>query len=747
MSAPRFRRYADGPEYTRKGENVSICRQKAYAFKRTWPNDTSVIDTSALARPDEVTADIAWDAILALYDDEKKMVWVNKCVAAGLNVLTCTEDQVREFLMAAIYGADSDMTVRTKSYLLKICSHLRVMFRRIGREHAWGDGEALKPFETTLVFTGNPMTSAIQTILVDELKKQKKEAVEAGVEIAEGRGKMGFPMSIVLAYMIFMWNLSQTVVWFVAYMGGRLTCSKKIVNLAYLTLLQIMLMHEGSRNSELEDNLSPQHVYAIAHARVPWLVFVFLNAETLAYILNGNYLSRFAFIPFKGKSVKATAGRVMAVKPVAYGSLDMMTMYVLIMRMIYTISPAEMINRFKVFRDGLDLTGVRSRRQNAAEIKDATLYSYRIAGAEEDKIGRITEAWTRRRMGHSAKSNMKDMYAENHGKRVTVGGADTKLGMDVCDEVTGDGIILEYIPINEGGIVFDNDWIAETFADKPLLQEDFVVTMNRVTEFIEFGRDADQDWLWEKLQGQWPKARRVGEVGWLKDFPLGTHIALHPDLLLAKDNKFRTEYDMAMEKLSATMGAVERPKNVPELWSFPQVMYGNWRRLLDPTFVTGTGLTNKRKAGAESSKTAADPDPEETHDDDDHDDDELITVDWIEPWDHIIIACFSPKDKCALGGIEGHEGKYVWIARVNKVKLLEAKGKKANEEKRAEITANFYYNATKDIRAPLKMKQQTEVMVVKDSSMVDLFGTKKGEAVVVTAENIATIKAFMCRVP
>ena len=716
MAAPALYNYG-GVRYTRPGENEKTIINKAFAFKETWEY---VRDGEEYEKPRGMTDADAWEEVDGFYKDKTRMTWARNIEGAGLDLAFCKESEVREYLVEELFGEGSWRKINKKSTLNDLISDVRGIFRAIGREHDWGAGQEYLHLGDPIVFSGNPMTPATADVLLKKLKGAAKEK-----EQTLDKEKQGKPVSVVAGYINMIYQFRTLVDLFMKWEDGKITQGARIYNLAMLVLMYAFLLHEGARPGDVSNHLQHAHMFYILHENVYMLTMVFLRPETLAFLWRNNALSRYVAGMYKGKDKKFVLMREKAAMPVAFNSIDLPTIYTICMRICMSVTPE--ILRQQVFKKGLNLTSLRHKRNKKYALSDLTFYSFRYGAAEEDKIAKIQDTWTEMRMGHTPGSKMKDRYAGNKGDRVTIGDEAIPLGMDKYERATNPRAIkLEFVRVDAAGIVpEDNDWVAKTFGEEEELMADFTATSELVKKYIQDNDEEAKEALLEKY--------KEFEAGWFSMLPFGMHIKfadqITPEIM-------KTTFTSYKDHLMNIFEDVPIPKAIPELWSFPQVMYGNWRSLIGERDsiakeATAKQKTNKRKRVA--SPEAALPEvavPEEAVPEVEIDSDDYNFA-TILHHDHVVIYCKDANDSCALKLPNIDE--YVWVIKVVTVK----------EKKRAvtaDITGWFYKNNEKDITKPLIMRKKPGPTInITEDAIVKVYAADD-EDFELTEENIKDIE-------
>ena len=730
------------PHYNARGENVADLQCRAYAFHLLWTKFKEAnYDPSVIERPPSISND-AWNIIEGLFKDDKKIAWIKKMEGANLRLRDCTDTEMCEFLTK--FFTENKST--SAKYVKNVVSQVRGVFKDIGRNHEWNDAVSLSVLGINLGNTGNPVTTATQDSLKGLVTQKKKDAAAAGE--GDDIEKLGAPVSIVLSYSTMLYHINLMLEKYMRLYDDSLICPKSTINLAMLNMLYALGMHEGTRQIDVVDRMIQSNQWFPLHEKVYWLTLVLLKPKTLAFLLEGNKIRAYNIGLFKGKKKQVTLNRLKAMIPCAYNSIDMVTIYVICMKVALDLMPS-LIDDMHVFKPSANkYSDIRANWHKKLGLEMFTFYSFRYTGAEEDQKGHINSDWTRQRMGHSTTSDMKDSYARNKGKRVMIGDEVARLGVDVYEETTNTAhITLEFNVHDNIGIVYDTNWLDDTFSgEDEELMEDFVECHILVTALMN-----KEDWARDAIKEHLSNLYDTYGTDWIAEFPLGLHIKLSSELTTPSIDKIYTE---AVEGLKDMFKVVPEPPHIPELVASTQTMYGNWRGLInDRTTIFVKPLTPKpKKAPKLAPKPTHETEPVPDIDMVDEDDTESVNswedgfkVSAIEKNDSIVINCQDPDGAAMRVGKLG--SCFVWVARIKSIRLLKPKKSKKNkkakdkEPKMATIHAQFYYNREKDITQPLKLNKKVEKMTIQETSLIHVFSNET--LIKLTKSNIQDIIDFM----
>lgn len=745
-----------GPNYTKLGENVTLIQQKGIAFQDSWGYFREH-GLTGLQKPLSVRVDEAWNQVYTLYSDPAyaiKLKYARVLSDAGLDLLNCTEDEVRATLDKYIRD---ETRARRQQYLKEIASDVRGMFRCIGRENMYGEGQVYQSGGFILMNSGNPMTTASEEALVARLIER------VGRAVATDPQTLGHPISVVGGIMTMIYHLSKLITMMTRWAFGDLKQVERIANLANLVLMYAFMMHEAGRPGEFLKHLEHTHLYFPLHQKVYWLTLVIIRPDTLKYLLVNDKITHYALSPFKSKQAQIFQPRLKAVIPHAYNSIDLVMIYIICMRCILALMPSQF--GLKVFKHHSNFSGYQSDRNEELDQEGLTFYSFRRAAAEEDKKFKITGWWTKMRMGHSDASTQKNQYARNQGNRVKAFGEALKLGCDVRDEpVSTKQIKLEYVPLGASGCVYDTEWLTNTFDDAPLaMRQDFVDATKIVDEFMA---STDSSSLVDYVEKQFVvsseewKEERVRDLNfteWREQIPLGFHYKFPGEMC---QKNLTAKYDDAKSHLEVSFAEVAVPRFIPEIYSFCLIIYGNLRYLVDKVAKATCDLLSKpivvdepqgepqdeagpSNAAADaaicsSDGSAGSRDSHESWDDG-------VDLSQIKVGNYVVIVCDDPRDVCALRIPNMHE-KWVFIGKVTKLEgtVKTKKFASGKSSKVLDICARFMMNDAKDIRDPLKIKKgRAERMMIRETSVIDVYSDKHLDGRSLTADNIEFIETFL----
>jgi hypothetical protein len=419
------------------------------------------------------------------------------------------------------------------------------------------------------------------------------------------------------------------------------------------------------------------------------------------------------------------------------------------MRCILTVNPQSALSFAdrKLFKKN-NYSDLRLDKQakikkvHSIEIKDLTFYSHRYGGAKEDKkaVPIVTPAMTEYRMGHKPNSKTKEKYAANKTS-VSIDDTLVMMGMDLYQEPSyTHGITIEFLPMAAAGSTNDSSWLDNAFVDDDMKTE-FDNISKKVTDFITTGDSS----------ALLASTKQIRDIAWISKFPMGFHINF-PDELMTTPMKTLLDYSIDLltsqdpedDDPFPVISEVDKPNLIPELWSFPQIMYGNWRGLINdeqelakpPLRPKPTTQTRKRPRlqTTPTPTPTGSPEPEDEQDNDTMGDDSSDDGGWsdgfrldkIEVGDHIVLYCTNPRDICALSlpsgaGASSSQLKYIFIAKVTKI------ADNPEDPSAKDIRGYFYYNSSKNATEGLSKQKRTQAITIKETTVLELFPADAAE--------------------
>jgi len=681
--------------YTIKGENHKTIKYKAVIYKKVFKRIRSCEvkikkeklreyikprgSIKKLIKSGDIEVTRAWNQVMDMFCHKDHSRYHDLLVRRKLNMLFCTEDE----LNAVVYRHIKKRATKL-SYIRTFSTGIRNVFRAIGREMAYGDGEILTKNvgavgQKDLINTGNPMTTKIKD---DLMKEMKDDARHTGKKVSSEHHAPAISMPVAVCLIVkLMADLATMMV-------------KKPIpdvlprNKALLLMLYTVLIHEGgSRYTETANELEFKDLFFVLHRRVPMLALVFMAPETVDWVLRNNILTHYVLNMFKGKQKQESFMRFKAVIPYPYNLLDMPTLFVLVFKSIVFMQKGVLLNDKKLFSETKGALRMANKRFiDQTRVDRVTFYSFRYAAAEEDKVLDIPEHWTRKRMGHTDTSNTKDWYAKDNS-RVLYNGVQIELADELGDD---DDVKLEFRPVaNVGGFVFDEAWMDKAFEGSPNgIREDFEKSVNLVCRFLEGDRIEAMD-AKEEMQIKFCNDHR--KLKSLK-LPLGTRITLPEGRSTVEmQEDYLKDLNIVKEIYCGMEDEEGNASKIVEISNFPQIVYGNMRGLIAEDHVQ---LPMK----------VVEPQPK------------IWVIQDIEPEDYVVLRCSKKmnNDKCAF---RFGSDTYLWIVRFDEWEFMD------HSKDIYRLKGWFLWNAEKDILngSDFKMKRKTETIQICEGDILDIY--------------------------
>jgi len=567
-----------GPAYTTKHTNKHIAQQKAYAFKLTWEDLKKGKSITIADNPSDAISKEAWEdyytnLVAPTENNKKRFSIMCDLEAKGIDLLHADEQTVRAGLELVV---KDDRNIKRPTYMKGLVSQLRQGLMALGRIHAFGEGEQMDFLGNPLVDSNNPMTKPTQDyfdLMIKEKEKQTKKAMPESDDKTDARE--GAPASLALVYFLILRLLHNAI-----FPEGKINQVSRLVNLLSLALLLMMLIHEVSRPGDCYRELLHEHLYLPLHDKVYMLTFAFLKPATFAFFLENDLLQKYGNSFYKGKQRKIFLERLKATMPLAQNGLDMMVMYVVVMRLILMLDPSALC--VTVFKN---TSWIQQLRSHASKIglMMLTFYSLRYAHAEEMNKGGIMSDVIRTIMGHVYDSDINLQYANNKDKRVKWDGAAIPLGTDLMGHATDESLIpLEFNIVN-GSLVTDSAFLDNI--TEPDMRAEFVQVSGLVSSWIEKKDESAKATLLDIIRIEYrdPAPHKVREVrkkafkSYLSFIPMGFNFKFPAKAL---PDRIQEEFVTVQSSLQAAFKKVVVPPTAPSflVWSLPQVVFGNWRK-------------------------------------------------------------------------------------------------------------------------------------------------------------------------
>jgi hypothetical protein len=524
----------------------------------------------------QISKKVIQDMYENIFGNSKRMMLLRTIEADGVSLRFGKEASVKTALLRYIMSNESISSI---NYVKNILNTTHMAFYAIGRERKWADHEVVSYLweDLPLMNVGNPISHSTKHEILEEFKaiankRQSRYTVvydvtrsdakdEANTEVngkkTQALHKQGLAVSVAMIYYVMMKHLAELLIDMT-----RLNDTRRFVNVANLVLLYAFCLHEGCRPGDTTRETSHDNLWFWLGEEFSLLTLAFVRPETLRYLMTNGLLKQYVFESYKGKKVSNHRGRIHSWMPNAHNSLDLATLYIIMMRVILFINPSAIT--LLLFKKGLNVSGLRLRKNKKAGIFGLTMYSIRYGAAEDFLKYNIPANWVRYVLGHFQTSFMKNRYGNNLNQRVSVDNVMSLLGCDVMNTASDDSIPLSFNG-NIGAIKQDaipKDMPSEIIYDLRAVKKDLSdflrgnKKMEDISELIVRIPTSQEQFLQE-----------------LKQIPFGSHVSFREKLLT-------TNIDNDLQKSLATIhpffAEVEKPAKVPLIWSYPQIIFGEW---------------------------------------------------------------------------------------------------------------------------------------------------------------------------
>lgn len=541
-----------GPKFTAKGELHNLIHGKVHVLKLVF--QLGILDQTEKRMIQEKirklqaefeqdkkrklrnAIDSAWLEIIQFIEIEQQFKVLQKLYLYFKveRIINCTEEDMRNFLKSV---GDKIQ----KSTFKKYCSEYRNAFRAIGRQHSVEGGIDIQ-FGNELVFKSYcPLSGSISNIDL-EFKTKSNDSK-----------KEGCPTSVCVWVLTLIEHLKKAVT-------KKYNDKTRTINLAQLTFLKCILMHEAGRPINETFHLQMhKNFVAILHKPVHFLTFVFLEDDTLKYLLENDKIKFYTLTNWKGKQQQENVCRAKSVIPGKYSVIDLFWTYIVCMKIIYK-ADIKKLSQNVFEHGGSNPSKYHGEQLRPLEITDLTFYSVRYAAAEEAVKMQIPQSWTRRRMGHSSTSEMYVEYSKNKGVRSAFKGKEILLGIDLLSDKS---IMQHDYEFNvDPNITYDTDWINETFCGYSNLENDFIYTDEIVDAFLKNNDENTRELLENKFKGTD-----------LRNVPIGCNIVFPNGIVPGELSIRHSKNIQSLDEFFANK--ITSSENF-ELKHFNQLIYSNW---------------------------------------------------------------------------------------------------------------------------------------------------------------------------
>lgn len=649
-------------------------------------------------------AKCAWEELLAMYTDPSQARWCKRLHESKLNLLNCTPHDLLKVLSPIV-----EESVTKISYVKKMSTDIRNMFRGIGRQYEWDNDlfvyKDRDRGDAHFMHRGCPMTPGIQDKLVEILNKKEKSL---GISTTSQHHNPPVPAPMAVYLILAMLN------YLIECFGKPNSSVERVHNPIQLIMTYVLFLHEGGvRAVETFDYMTFENIYLNLHVDVPLIALVFLKPSTLQHIIINNLLQYYTLKTFKGKQKHGYVSRQKEVIPYEYNVIDLVTMFTLCQKVLFFFKRG-FLEGDKYFKSSAEtLRSFHKDRMKAFKISNLTFYSFRYMTAMEEENENIPANWTTQRMGHVDGSKTKDRYAKEDKRRVAYDGKQLQSSVDrkferpkIYCKITKD-----YKTTSNSNTGFKNDPDFLKKLPHDAMRTDFEDTIRDVSQYLNNPKRE----TFKRL-----KKRFFENHHTLEDLkiPLGFNICL-PDKLIVGD--MAEAFEQFQKNVIATFCytsnnvLVKRP--VVPIWSFPYIIYGNWRPLLDDD-VKADLFDDQFEEVTYTNDRDYDMDSE----DEDYmeEDESEYGLGWdlsrIKPdWTIVVIA--GSKDKSTFNV----DGVNIWCGSFITWKHYDKKSTELS------LCARFYYNNKKDITKEWVLNVQEEWVQIKYNDVL-LISAKQYDA-------------------
>lgn len=611
-------------KFTRKGERNSVMCSNARMFLLSWNTLKHMQPSQRRTAFDAlkphfinagITNEVDHDRFFVNFYGEKthkQVLWLKTLAGDDKNprfdLLYGSDKELNDILQVIIVDNES---VRSVQYVKQILGHIHRAFFNIGRERRWSDREIIEDFRTErpILNVGNPLSDGTCSAIISDFRKKNRQAgrfivkvkptklkdqkqlntiVSTPIKNEDGTytvvndesgtednaepetqtqtetemvlHKHGLCASVGIVYYVQMALLSELL--------RDLTIkndTRRLVNLANLILHNMISIHEGSRPGDDQSMTTHDCLYFSLGEKFSLLTLAFAKPETVRYLMEKGKLKRFVKKLWKGKKEQCYRSTFASWFPSCYGTLCLANMYIILMRIIIAVDASSL--EYKVFKQNLNISDQRNKKNAKYGIHGLSSYGTRYGAAEEDCKFNIPSWWIKWRMGHSMKSWVRIRYANNLDQRVLINNMRTMLGCDVMNTPTNGTIPLNCQPIT-GGITHN---VVDTHDVPPEILRELRGIKRALNKFFNEGKGADLEAYPVLAQGV-PKDI-PSLLADLKKIPLGSHFDFGEGVLTLGQEKQLAHSRKTVHEFFATP---EQPNVVPTIWSYAQVMYGEW---------------------------------------------------------------------------------------------------------------------------------------------------------------------------
>jgi hypothetical protein len=481
---------------------------------------------------------------------------------------------------------DTRTNISSDEYIIRLMNDTRLCLFLIGREFEWKhESKTLTirlpgDIHETLCDLCNPITQSLKLNVRDHLKDLERsgkltvcyenETYDPNMEkvdkedIEVNLHKSCLPANIAIAH-----HVSMEIFHNMLDSFKRLNDIHRMVNLANVLMVFMFCFHEGARPGDTIRGQRHSDIYFwLNGVQYPIIVLAFVKIDTLVTLMKSGELLRYTCDFYKGKTLRKRRSRVKSWIPISYNSLDLPTIYILTMRLLACLNINCITNMIFSTSDHNKLVNRLKVITNNMGIQKCTFYSLRCAAAEDDKQYHIPTSWSRYRMGHTNTSLMLNRYANNLNQRVIINDTMTLLGCDVqgTNGCTENSVLPIFFKEREACI-----------KSKSNVSDDILSELKQVNDVLQpflKGKSSVKSVMCNKLYVASNKKQLLEDF---RKVPLGSEFIFMNELLPES-----TEYIQHVENTKENLKSYfDSPNSTDEkigLWSYPQIIYGEWNK-------------------------------------------------------------------------------------------------------------------------------------------------------------------------
>jgi hypothetical protein len=469
--------------------------------------------------------------------------------------------------------------IRSHEYINTMMNDFRLSLFLIGREYPWKHGgkdvkvtmqgniseiigDACSPFSASLkqnVKTHLKELNRTGKITVTYENEDGDDAIEKTLE------KNSLPVNVAICY-----HLVQEILKMILIKLQKGHKPRRIINLVNVLLVTMRCLHEGSRPCEIvQSEKHSDFSFWLNGVHYPILVLAFVKPDTLCTLMESGAILRYGGDYFKGKYLQKRRNRVKSWLPIQYNSLDFATLYVIVMRILATIDLDNMCDKIINTIKQRGLSKCLNSIVKGMSIQMLAWYSIRAAAAEEDKEFNIPMSWTRYRMGHVDCSLMRNRYANNLNQRVIVDDCVSLLGCNVdADGATDSDVVPLFFKKEQGQIPMENSNISVNI----------ITELNDVCAALQQLINHNVNTL-QSNKNIYVAKDRSALLADLKKIPFGSEFVFK-NKLIPTSAVYRKNVDDTNKYIKTFFKPVTGVHKKIILWSYPQVMYGEFNTQL-----------------------------------------------------------------------------------------------------------------------------------------------------------------------